>query len=84
LPAVAPDLAVEVFSPSNRRKQILEKVNEYLDAGVLMVWVVHPGRKTVAIYRPDDPIPILMGESDALENLPELPGFCCQVAEFFV
>ena len=83
LPEVVPDLTVEVYSPSNRSSEILGKVREYLDAGVLMVWVVHPNRRTVAIYRPDDPIPAILAENDFVENLPELPGFRCPVAEFF-
>jgi Uma2 family endonuclease len=74
---------VEIYSPSNRRSEILGKVHEYLNAGVLMVWVVHPGRRTVAIYRPGDPIPQLLTHAGVLEDLPELPGFRCQVAELF-
>jgi Uma2 family endonuclease len=84
IPDIAPDLAVEVYSPSNRRGETLEKVNEYLKAGVLMVWVVHPERRTVAVYRPDDPIPVVLSDRDVLENLPELPGFRCPVTELFV
>ncbi|MEO6810029.1 MAG: Uma2 family endonuclease [Isosphaeraceae bacterium] len=84
LPPIAPDLVVEVFSPGNRAGEMLGKVQEYLDAGVLMVWVIHPVRRTLAIYRPDDPTPTVLTATDTLENLPELPGFRCPVAEFFV
>jgi len=84
LPNVAPDLVVEVYSPSNRGEKILRKVQEYLDVGVLMVWVVYPERRTVVIYRPDDALPVLLANHDVLENLPELPGFRCPVAELFV
>lgn len=83
LPNVAPDLAVEVYSPSNRPSEIIGKVHEYLNAGVLMVWVVHPERRNVVIYRPDDPTPTILTENDVLEDLPELPGFRCSVSEFF-
>jgi Uma2 family endonuclease len=84
LPDIPPDLVVEVYSPSNRRNEILGKVSEYLGAGVLMVWVVYPEQRTVVIYRPDDPIPVILRDHDILENLPELPGFRCPVAELFV
>ncbi len=84
LPDIPPDLVVEVASPSNRRNEILQKVSEYLEVGVLMVWVVYPEQRTVAIYRPDDPIPVVLSGADILENLPELPGFRCPVAELFV
>jgi Uma2 family endonuclease len=84
VPEVMPDLVVEVYSPSNRRSEILGKVHEYLNAGVLMVWVVHPKRRTLAIYRPGDPIPTILTDKDVIENLPELPGFRCPLAELLV
>lgn len=84
LVTVPPDLVVEVFSPSDRSATIRSKINEYLLAGVLMVWVVYPARREVGIYRADEPIPIVLHENDVLEQLPELPGFHCRVADFFV
>ncbi len=84
LPTVAPDLAVEVFSPGNRKGEMTKKISEYLEAGTLLVWVVYPTRRTVVIYRPDDEIPLVLGEDAIVENLPELPGFRCPVADFFV
>lgn len=80
---VPPDLVVEVYSPSNRPGEMLGKVAEYLSAGVPMVWAVDPRRRTLAIYRGDAPTPTVLNEGDAVEGLPELPGFRCQVAEFF-
>lgn len=80
---VAPDLVVEVVSPSNTRSAILTKVQEYLNAGVLMIWVVYPRKRTVVIYRPSDEPPTVLTGADVLENLPELPGFRCPVADFF-
>jgi Uma2 family endonuclease len=47
----APDLAVEILSPSNRRGEIQAKVADYLAAGARMVWVVDPERKKVTTYR---------------------------------
>jgi Uma2 family endonuclease len=82
-PPVPPDLVVEVYSPSNRPGEMLEKVSEYLRAGVPMVWTVHPERRNLTIYRGDDPTPLVLTETDVVENLPELPGFHCRVAEFF-
>jgi Uma2 family endonuclease len=83
IPKVAPDLAVEVNSPSNRPGETRQKVTEYLNAGVLMVWVVDPESRTVSIERPNGAEPIVLNETDILENLPELPGFRCLVSEFF-
>lgn len=82
-PPVPPDLVVEVLSPSDRPGQIFEKLADYFAAGVLMVWLIDPKRRTLAIYRLDDPTPMVLGEPDPVEGLAELPGFRCQVAEFF-
>jgi Uma2 family endonuclease len=80
---VPPDLAVEVVSPGDRRGEILEKVLEYLRAGVLMVCVIYPRRRQVAVYRGDDDEPIFFREGDILEGFPEFPGFRCPVADLF-
>jgi Uma2 family endonuclease len=78
-----PDLAVEVVSPGNRSGAILTKVSEYLDAGVLMVWVVHPKKRYVAVYRAEEDEPDIYREGDVLEDFPELPGFRCPVSDLF-
>lgn len=79
---IAPDLAVEILSPSNRRRQTLEKVNEYLDAGSRLVWVVDPKRRTVTVYRPGtDPVCIDVGGT--LEGGDVLPGFSVPLVELF-
>jgi Uma2 family endonuclease len=48
---VVPDLAVEVLSPEDRPRSVLDKVGEYLDAGVSLVWVVDPKSRTATVYR---------------------------------
>ena len=82
LPPVAPDLAVEVVSPSNRPGAMLRKVGEYLDAGVLLIWVVDPRSRTLTMYRPDAAA-VVLREDQTIEDLPELPGFHCAVADIF-
>jgi len=47
----APDLAVEILSPSNRRGEVHAKVADYLAAGARLVWVVEPERRSVTTYR---------------------------------
>lgn len=83
IPPVPPDLAIEVYSPSNRAGEMRAKVHEYLNASVLVVWVIRPDRQEVFVYRPDDLQPTRFGPEDVLEILPELPGFRCRVADFF-
>ncbi len=80
---VVPDLVAEVLSPSDRTADVLDKVADYLAAGVAVVWLVHPDRRTLTIYRADDPTPTVLAEQDAVEDLPELPGFACRVADLF-
>jgi Uma2 family endonuclease len=84
LPPVPPDLVVEVVSPSNRPGEMQRKVTEYLEAGVLLVLIVDPARRKAALYRLRDVFPTILSESDVLENLPELPGFTCPLADFFI
>jgi Uma2 family endonuclease len=84
LPPVPPDLAVEVVSPGDRLGEILTKVAEYLASGVSLVWVIYPETKAVAIYRSADEPPEVLKDDAVIENLPELPGFRCPVADFFL
>ena len=82
-PPVAPDLVVEVLSPGNKTGVMLTKIGEYLSAGVRMVWVIDPKRRTLTIYRPEEFAAVVLAEGDAVADLPELPGSGCEVAEFF-
>jgi Uma2 family endonuclease len=79
---VAPELVFEVFSPTDRWVDVLGKVAEYLRAGVNVVCVVVPSIREVQLHRADSP-PMTLATTDTFE-LPEiLPGFRCQVADFF-
>ncbi len=79
---IAPDLAIEVLSPSDVWKDVLEKISEYFAAGGRAVWVVDPEDKTVHVFRPDAK-PRKLSGVDVLESRDVLPGFSCQVAQFF-
>jgi Uma2 family endonuclease len=81
-----PDLAVEVISPGDLAYEVEEKVAEYLEAGVPLVWIVNPPTRTVRIHRPKSspggPIAELSGD-DTITGEDVLPGFSCKVSEFF-
>ena len=79
---LAPDLAVEVVSPSDRWRKVLEKVSDYLDAGTPLVWVVLPARRLVNVYRADGTVQTLR-EGDSLDGEDVLPGFRLPVADIF-
>ncbi|MGQ9632305.1 MAG: Uma2 family endonuclease [bacterium] len=78
----APDLAVEVISPSDRFEEVQMKVEDYLRAGTRMVWIVEPRTETVTVYRPPKSARILTSD-DALEGEDVIPGFLCEVRNIF-
>jgi len=78
----APDLAIEVVSPSDTLEGVEDKVADWLDAGTRAVWVVKPRRRNVSIFRKLDEVRILT-EGDEIDGQEILPGFRCRVAEFF-
>ncbi len=49
----APDLAIEIVSPSERENDVASKVADYLAAGVSRVWVVRPALRTITVHRPN-------------------------------
>lgn len=77
-----PVLAVEILSPSDKQEDVLDKVRDYLDSGVKLVWVVEPVFRTVCVYRPDAP-PTMFNDTQELRGEPHLPGFGAAVAEVF-
>ena len=79
---IAPDLVVEVVSPSNRAADVEDKVQDYLDGGVRLVVLVYPIPRTVVLHRPDRP-PELFEEGDELDLDEGLPGFRLALADLF-
>jgi Uma2 family endonuclease len=78
----APDLAVEVVSPDDREQEVLEKVDDWLDAGGEVIWVVWPTTRSVTIHRRGVDTSILH-EGDTIEDNRLLPGFRAAVSDFF-
>ncbi|HEX8492311.1 MAG TPA: Uma2 family endonuclease [Pyrinomonadaceae bacterium] len=78
----APDLAVEVLSPSNTKREMAEKVEDYFRAGARLVWVVNPKSKTIAVYRSLTNV-VTLTEKDTLDGGEVVPGFQIPVAEIF-
>jgi Uma2 family endonuclease len=79
---VVPDLAVEILSPNDRAQEILDKVGEYLDAGVRIVWVIDPQERRANGYRSLTNVRTLSPEDD-LDGEDVLPGFRCRLADIF-
>jgi Uma2 family endonuclease len=79
---VAPDLAVEILSKSNTRREMDRKLREYFAAGTLLVWYVDPRARTVRVYSSPDR-PTLLTASDTLDGSPVLPGFLLPLRDLF-
>jgi Uma2 family endonuclease len=79
----APDLAIEVVSPSDSYAEVEEKVFEWLEAGTLMVLVVNPRRRSVTVYRSLADI-IVLTQNDALDGGDVVPGWTMPVRDIFV
>lgn len=77
---VPPDLAVEILSPDERQRAVLDKVGEYLDAGVRLVWVLDPASRTATVYRSLTGVRTL-DRDDALEGEDVIPGFACPLRD---
>jgi Uma2 family endonuclease len=78
----AAELTIEVVSPSDTERELVEKVAQYLGAGGQGVWVVYPEEREVRIFDASRPVRVL-GAQDRIDAPELLPGFSAPVAAFF-
>ena len=81
-PQFAPDVAIEVVSPSNTPSELARKTAEYFANGTRAVWIVDPAPRTVAVRRPDGSERVFTTDA-VLSGDPEIPGFECAVGDIF-
>jgi len=81
--AIAPDLVVEIVSPSETAEEVYEKVADYLRAGTQLLWLVYPTSRTAMEYRPPMQARRLTIE-DNLDGGEVVPGFCYPLKRLFV
>jgi Uma2 family endonuclease len=79
---VVPDLAVEVISPHNPAEESVQKVREYFEAGVILVWVVYPEERQIYVYESPKQIRVLTSE-DTLDGGTVLAGFRLPLIRLF-
>ncbi len=79
---IAPDLVVEIVSPGDSRREVRDKARMWLSHGVRLVWVVHPGTRTVDVHRPGEPV-VTLAAGGALDGADVLPGFSCPLSAAF-
>ena len=79
---LAPNLAVEVISPTNKAEEVIEKIEEYFAAGVQLVWVIYPRQRQVYVF--DSPTENrILRESGELDGGTVVPGFRLKIADLF-
>lgn len=83
IPEIFPDLAVEVLSVSNTKREMARKLGEYFDAGTKLVWYVDPTPRTVAVYTSADAEPCVLTGRDVLSGETVLPGFDLPLSVLF-
>jgi Uma2 family endonuclease len=79
---IVPDLVVEVVSPSDRAGQVQAKIEQWIEHGVKLVWLVYPEERSIMVYRSLSEF-LVLHEGDTLTGDPVLPEFSCPVAEIF-
>jgi Uma2 family endonuclease len=79
----APDLAVEVVSPSDTYQEVEDKVDDWLQAGPQMVIVLNPRKKSAIVYHSKRELMVLT-EEDEIEGEDVIPGWKIKVADLFI
>ncbi|MDP8989465.1 MAG: Uma2 family endonuclease, partial [Acidobacteriota bacterium] len=79
----APDLAIEVLSPSDKAAAMRRKVKQYFGAGTRVVWLVYPTSRDVEVWESASGPARVVGENETLELTKLLPGFSVPVRSFF-
>lgn len=78
---VAPDLVAEILGPSDSWCEVKQRIQEYLSAGVLRVWVIEPWKRLLAFRPGSEPETLEVG--DTLHDEEILPGFALLLSELF-
>lgn len=77
---LAPDWVAEILSSGDRPGEVLEKVGQWLGAGVRLVWVLDPVRDDARVYRADGTVSVVDADGE-LEGEDVFPGFRCPLRE---
>ena len=81
-PELAPDIVVEVVSPSDTASEVQAKVDDWLRAAAQLVWVLYPASQSATVYRPSGEARVLHADDD-LDGEPVLPAFSCRLGGLF-
>ena len=79
---VMPDIVLEMRSPGDSKREVIEKVQMWLEAGVKLVWTADPKAKTLTVYRPNT-TPQTLNGNELLDSADILPGFSVVISKLF-
>lgn len=79
---VAPDLVIEVISPNDNASELEEKIEDFLSAGVPLIWVLDPDSKTIRVHRASG-VDARLRVGDVLEGEDVIPNFRIEVRRLF-
>ncbi len=77
---LAPDLVVEVVSPSESTREVNEKAKAWLRAGTHRVWIINPANRSASVFRSPGDVHTL-SEEDSFDGEDVVPGFACPLRE---
>jgi Uma2 family endonuclease len=78
----APNLVVEIVSPTDRWSDVIAKVGRWLKGGAELVWVIDPATRSIAVHRADGQTQTF-GERESLDGGDVLKGFKAKVRDLF-
>jgi Uma2 family endonuclease len=78
--ALAPDLAIEVLSPTDHYTQVMRKMRDYLNTGVRLIWAIDPEARTAMVFRPGV-APRFIDEDGVLDGEDVLPGLTVKLGD---
>lgn len=79
---ICPDFVIELWSASDRLPRLQEKMQEYIENGVSLGWLIDRTQRTVSIYRPNQE-PVTLNNPETVSGDPELPGFTLSMAKIW-
>lgn len=79
---ICPDFVIELRSPSDSLSRLQNKMQEYIENGAHLAWLIDPFERQAYIYRPDHDVGVLT-DPETVSGDPLLPGFRLQLAELW-